>query len=428
MALGQGSVASAANTVSVGAAGATRTITNVTAGNVAAGSTDAVNGGQLNTVQQTANAAQAAALGASATAGIALTTAQGVQSLAASAQSTAASALGAAQGAQATATDAKSSATAAQATASTALGVANNSAQYAAGGTKLELNSNGGAGTTVTNIRAGVSATDAANVGQVQQAQQGAVTTANGFTLQQVTALQNVMNQAFASGLCNFGTGGNVTCGAGSTATGSGATALGTNATANGDNTTAVGNGAQARYAGSVAIGAGAKALADPTTAVGNNAVATGNNAVALGANTLAGGSNSVALGQGSVATRDNSVSVGNAATGLTRSITNVAPGVLPTDAVNLQQLQQMNAASASEARTFAAKGIAAAMAMSDAPMPSAPGKTSWAAQAANYKGQSALGMSVMHRLPTEVPLAFAAGVSGASGSVGVRIGLKGEF
>ena len=85
-------------------------------------------------------------------------------------------------------------------------------------------------------------------------------------------------------------------------------------------------------------------------------------------------------------------------------------------------------AAAVSEARSLAAKGVAAAMAMGDAPMPSAPGKTSWAAQLANYKGHSAMGASVVHRLATNMPLALSAGVSGSSGSVGVRVGLKGEF
>ena len=57
VALGFGSVASQANTVSVGAVGAERRIVNVDAGTLAAGSTDAVNGGQLfNTNQTTANA------------------------------------------------------------------------------------------------------------------------------------------------------------------------------------------------------------------------------------------------------------------------------------------------------------------------------------------------------------------------------------
>jgi len=46
-----------------------------------------------------------------------------------------------------------------------------------------------------------------------------------------------------------------------------------------------------------------------------------------------------VALGQGSVANKANAVSVGDAATGLTRTIQNVATGVNGTDAVNLNQL-----------------------------------------------------------------------------------------
>ncbi|MCZ7283305.1 hypothetical protein, partial [Salmonella enterica] len=90
------------------------------------------------------------------------------------------------------------------ATANDAQRLGQNSAQYAAGGTQLQLNANGGAGSTITNVRAGVGATDAANFGQVQQAQQAAVVTANGFTSQQVSALQEVMNRAFDNGLCSF--------------------------------------------------------------------------------------------------------------------------------------------------------------------------------------------------------------------------------
>ena len=57
VALGFGSVADQANTVSVGAVGAERRIVNVDAGTLSAGSTDAVNGGQLfATNQTTANA------------------------------------------------------------------------------------------------------------------------------------------------------------------------------------------------------------------------------------------------------------------------------------------------------------------------------------------------------------------------------------
>ena len=302
------------------------------------------------------------------------------------------------------------------------MGLANNSAQYGAEGTSLVLNANGGAGSTISNLRAGQATTDAANVGQVQQAQQSAVGTSNSFTVQQVAALQTMMTQAFASGLCNFGTGGNVTCGSGSTAIGAGATAMGSNAKANGIDTTAMGNGAEARFAGSVAIGAGAKALADPTTAIGNNAVAVGDNAVALGANTLASGVNSVALGQGSAAPRDNTVSVGNAATGQTRTITNVAPGVLGTDATNVDQLRQSGAQLLGQANTFAARGVAAAMAMPV--MPSlTPGKLWVGAAAGQYASEGALGIGFGYQVSEGFNIGAAISSASSGGSkVGARI------
>jgi autotransporter adhesin len=339
--------------VSFGSAGQTRALVNVSAGAVTATSTDAVNGSQLYTVQQTANSA---------------------------------------------------------------LGVAQNSAQYGAGGTSLQLNANGGAGTTISNVSAGQATTDAANVGQVQQAQQTAVTTANNFTIQQVTALQTLMNQALASGVCAVGAGGAVACGPGASAGGAGSTSMGTNAQANGENTVAIGNGAQANHAGSVAIGAGARALADPTTAVGNNAVAAGNNAVALGANTLATGSNAVALGQGSVADRDNTVSVGNAATNQLRGIANVAPGLLGTDAVNVNQLQQAVSNATSQANAFAAQGVAAALAMPS--MPTLPAGKKWmGAAVGNYAGASAIGFAFGYQVNDNLNLGLGVSTATSSGS-----------
>jgi autotransporter adhesin len=238
------------------------------------------------------------------------------------------------------------------------------------------------------------------------------------FTTQQVAGLQAIMNQAFASGLCNFGSNGTVTCGKGTVAEGAGATALGTDARAEGAATTAVGQGAVARHAGSVAIGAGAQALADPTTAVGNMAIASGNNAVALGANTLASGSNSVALGQGSVASRDNSVSVGNASLGLTRTITNVAPGVAGSDAVNVDQLR----AATDQANDFAARGVAAAMAIPSMPA-LAPGKRWAGAALGNYAGKTAVGLAFGYQVTES--LNIGAGIAASTGGdarVGSRV------
>ncbi|MGJ7534592.1 MULTISPECIES: hypothetical protein [unclassified Variovorax] len=89
VAIDANSLATAANAVSFGSAGQTRALVNVSAGAVNATSTDAVNGSQLYTVQQTASTAQS---------------------------------------------------------------LAQNSAQHGAGGTSLQLNANGGAGTTISNV------------------------------------------------------------------------------------------------------------------------------------------------------------------------------------------------------------------------------------------------------------------------------------
>src|SRR3546814_18899153 len=83
VALGQGSIADQANTVSVGAAGAERSIVNVSDGAIVAGSTAAVTGGQLfdtnqavATAQNTADSPLAGAQAAQAAPHTAQTTAE----------------------------------------------------------------------------------------------------------------------------------------------------------------------------------------------------------------------------------------------------------------------------------------------------------------------------------------------------------------
>lgn len=83
----------------------------------------------------------------------------------------------------------------------------------------------------------------------------------------------------------------------------------------------------------------------------------------------------------------------------------------------------------ARETRREARQGVAAAMAMSAAPMPSAPGRTSWAVNTAAFRGEWALGAALAHRLDTQIPVAITAGYAyGGSDSHGVRVGLQGEF
>lgn len=184
------------------------------------------------------------------------------------------------------------------------------------------------------------------------------------------------------------------------TAAGKGAVAVGQNASANGTGALAMGSSASAKYAGSVAIGQGAQANADPTTAVGNNAIANADNSTALGANSTANGKNSVALGQGSEANRANSVSVGNAATGLTRQITNVAPGTAPTDAVNLSQLHNSMNYAIGKAQQYAATvgSVDASIAEAAAQAAANPNRNSIAGAVSSYNGQGSFAMSLQHR------------------------------
>jgi autotransporter adhesin len=184
-----------------------------------------------------------------------------------------------------------------------------------------------------------------------------------------------------------------------------------------------------AKFAGSVAIGAGAQANADPTTAVGNNAIANGNNSVALGANTTANGNNSVALGQGSVANRENSVSVGNAATGLQRQITNVAPGTMPSDAVNLGQVQgmigQATSAILNQADRHADQVAAMAAATSMTPM-FGPKGYSLTAATASVGSQSALGIGFARSFYFKDHPAYwqaSVGFNNGSGTAAVKVG-----
>src|SRR5690606_30878013 len=85
------------------------------------------------------------------------------------------------------------------------------------------------------------------------------------------------------------------------------------------------------------------------------------------------------------------------------QAITNVAPGVNGTDAVNVNQLSSVNAATNarmnqlnSQINTVAQKayaGVASAMAV-QAPALSIPGKTTMRVGYGYYQGQSAVGLS----------------------------------
>jgi autotransporter adhesin len=202
--------------------------------------------------------------------------------------------------------------------------------------------------------------------------------------------------------------------GVGANATGDGGTAYGAWASAQGENTTAIGFRAVAKFAGSVAIGNNAQATADPTVAIGDNSLASGNNSVAVGAGAQATADRSVAIGQGSVATDPNTVSVGSP--GQERRITNVAPGINPTDAVNMSQLHDVS--------RIAYSGIAMSFALSGAVSPPLePGEMGVGLGFGAYRGDRAVGVTVKG-LSSTGRSSWGVGVSSTGKEWGLQLGI----
>ncbi|KVZ80612.1 peptide ABC transporter permease [Burkholderia ubonensis] len=130
----------------------------------------------------------------------------------------------------------------------------------------------------------------------------------------------------------------------------------------------------------------------------GTAAAASGTEAVAVGSNATASANNAVALGPGTVAERENTVSFGNAATGLTRALTNVSAGVAPTDAVNVQQLNDSLGSVRNQIehdRRDANGGTASAVAIASLPQAPSPGTSVVAIGGGSYAGQSAMAVGL---------------------------------
>jgi autotransporter adhesin len=254
-------------------------------------------------------------------------------------------------------------------------------------------------------------------------------------------------------------------------ATKSGSIAVGLNAASTGANAIAIGTGAVAT--GSIAVGNtasasnGGAAFGDfanatcPTctpnissaTAVGNSASATVANGVAVGqsatvaaangtaigagATVQAGATNAVAVGQGSVASAPNSVSFGSP--GSLRTLTNVAPGVNPTDVATFGQLSSVASGVQQQIGSVetqigglqtqvnqANSGVAMAMAMGGGFLPD----NKRFAVAANYgafAGQGALGLTGLARLSDSIVLSgsFGYSVVNSSNEYGGRVGVQ---
>ncbi|MCR9121581.1 MAG: hypothetical protein NXH91_04860 [Phyllobacteriaceae bacterium] len=226
-------------------------------------------------------------------------------------------------------------------------------------------------------------------------------------------------------------------------------------AAASGSDALAVGWGARASGTDATATGAAAQASGDRSVAQGARAVASGSGATAVGHGASATHAGSTALGAGARTDRANQIVLGTAAntytmpgiasdasratqSGPTQIVTTDAGGNLA--AVPLQSLLGDLASAVGsdidhlnrridQVQTESRRGIAAVMAMANAPMPSAPGRTTWAANMGVYKSEWASGFAVAHRLDTPKPSGITAAFSlNADGLPAARAGLFGEF
>ncbi len=153
----------------------------------------------------------------------------------------------------------------------------------------------------------------------------------------------------------------------------------------------------------SAAGGAGAVASGNNSTAIGNGAQASGAGATALGNGSRASANNAVALGAGAIADRDNTVSVG--AAGAERQIVNVARGTAGTDAVNLNQLREIESGMNGQVAGLRkdvqgldnrlSAGVATAMAMSALPQAYLPGRSMFSMGGGAWRGESGFAMGL---------------------------------
>ncbi|WP_306453349.1 YadA-like family protein [Burkholderia sp. MSMB1078WGS] len=191
-------------------------------------------------------------------------------------------------------------------------------------------------------------------------------------------------------------------------ATGNNSMALGVNATASGTN--------------GVALGYSANASAEGATVIGANALGSGKNSVAMGANATASAPNSVALGAGSIAGEANTVSVG--APGTERRITNVGPGVNPTDAVNVSQLNAVQGSVSAVART-AYSGVAATTALTMIPDVDLGKTIAVGIGTGTYQGYGAVALGFTARITENLKIKGGVGASSAGRTYGVGLGYQ---
>ncbi|KAF0109509.1 MAG: hemagluttinin-like protein, partial [Hyphomonadaceae bacterium] len=213
-----------------------------------------------------------------------------------------------------------------------------------------------------------------------------------------------------------------------------------------------------------------ASATGSDAIAIGSASVAAGANSVAIGVGANASQANTTALGVGATTTRagqvklggaGSSVSVGDivqstaAQSGTTEVMTVDASGTIGRDTtirpmltMHNTQISAMQALSATHTMQIAELqsgqnrltdmvarnnseargGIAAAVALTPASMPSVAGRTAYTVNFGVFHDETAIGASFAHRFDTEKPMALTAGFSSSGNESVGRIGIAGEF
>ncbi|CDY74556.1 surface protein [Caballeronia glathei] len=188
---------------------------------------------------------------------------------------------------------------------------------------------------------------------------------------------------------------------------------VGPAASATGSGSLALGGGSSAGGTGSIAIGNGSNAGGNGAVAVGKDSGAGGTDSLALGNGAQAPADNSVALGAHSVADQPNTISVGSE--GNERRVTNVAPGIAGTDAVNVNQLKS----GLGEVSRNAYSGVAAATALTMIPDVDANKTLSVGVGYGTYKGYSAAALGGTARITQNIKVRVGAGWSSSGTTVG---------
>ncbi len=205
------------------------------------------------------------------------------------------------------------------------------------------------------------------------------------------------------------------------------AVAVGDDSTASGDSSVALGRQAMATQAGSTAIGAGAATTAANQVTLGGTG-----SSVRIGD---IDASTAAQLGPVDAVTVDANGTLGRQSVATAASVDNVRVALNAVAQVSTAQFDALSGRvqaidfQLDQLDDDVRSGVAAAMALTDAPMPSQPGKTSYIGKGATFRGEFGFSLGLTQRLNSDQPFAISASVSHAGGNnTGASVAFSGEF